>query len=280
MAREFNAYELNQLIKAGIDPESLDLEELEDAPIEYVTKQVEFLGREFFIDERALIPRYETEKLVQMALSEVEKQERSKSKSKLLFADIGTGSGVVGISFAIKLLEQNIRFKGILSDVSKKALEVTSKNLLRIIQKDRRFNKDVQILTSSTKKKLDKGKSQLIALKSDLFENYPENIKFDYIFANLPYIPTRRTIHLSKSVREFEPMVALNGGDQGFEVIKKFLQEARARLKKYGVIFMEVDDTHDKIFVNENGDLLEDWDITVELDENQKNRFWVIKKNT
>ncbi len=278
MPREFNAYELNQLIKAGIDPDSLDQEEIKDMPIEYISKRVEFLGRDFFIDERVLIPRNETEELVNLALEELKK--RKKSKAKILFADVGCGSGAIGISFAIKLLEKNIKHKGILSDISEKALEVTKENLLKMAKKDKKFNKAVQILTGANRKKLQKDKSQLITLKSDLFEEYPENIKFDYVFANLPYIPTSRTVHLPGSVREYEPMIALNGGAHGFEIIREFLNQAKPHLKKYGVIFMEVDDTHDKIFVSDNQSALEEWQIEVRMDENQKNRFWIVRKNT
>jgi release factor glutamine methyltransferase len=77
-----------------------------------------------------------------------------------------------------------------------------------------------------------------------LFDSYPKDLKFDLIIANLPYIPTSRISKLPKSVKDFEPRLALDGGPDGLKLINKLIAQSQTRLKPGGVLLLEIDETH------------------------------------
>ncbi len=238
MGRQFSTYEYNQLLKYNLDPHNyLDT----NAPIEYITGFAEFKGKSFAVNKHTLIPRVETEELVNIAV-------KSTSSNDISFVDIGTGSGAIGISFALELKNLNKRFSGVLSDISAYALKVAKTNLNNLL-----FESNIQLV------------------KSDLFVNIPKQ-KFDVIFANLPYIPSARIASLEDSVKNFEPITALDGGSDGLEIIRKFLSQAIDYVKLDGKIFMEVDDTHTAATEFENS-----WAIEILNDSNKKNRFWICR---
>lgn len=173
-------------------------------PSEYITKKAIFCGREFFVSPDVLIPRIETEEIIDLVLR------HSARVQNLLIADVGTGCGCVGITLANKFPEAVVY----LSDISDKALEIARRNA-----------------------------NQEIILKSDLLENYPE-ILFDVIVANLPYIPTKRIPRLLASVRKYEPHLALDGGPKGTTIINRLLAQLPKHLKPGGLAILEIDDTH------------------------------------
>lgn len=218
LTRVLTPYEKNQLRKFG--PQDLDLSLIGQKPIEYVTGRVEFCGRVFAVDERVLIPRVESEELVTRACSFCRSWDAN--TSPLQIADVGTGSGALGISLWLDLKMNNLPVEMWLSDVSTQALEVTEQNLDRLI--------------------MDQEKPQL--LPSDLLAEYPAQLKFDLIIANLPYIPSPRIPHLDDSVKKHEPWVALDGGPEGLSLIKRLLTEAQHYLKTKGQILLEVDYLH------------------------------------
>lgn len=242
--RKFSPYEMNQLIKFGLDPFEVAKTADENIPVEYITGKSEFYGYTFNVNKEVLIPRIETEELVNIGLSEI------KNRSELKFADIGTGSGAIGISFALELKKMNITFEGILSDISPKSLSIAEKNLKTLAA-------DLNISL----------------VESNLFENM-NGENFDVIFANLPYIPTTRLTELDPSVRDFEPIEALDGGEDGLKFIRKLLEEGSNRLNNNGVILLEVDDTHGENKAKEFSDL---WNIEVRKDLNEKIRYWVCR---
>ena len=259
ITRQFTPYEKNQLRKYGIDEGVA--RRYGKMPVEYITGHVEFFGLDFLIDQRALIPRVETEEIIEKLLDEfsaqpllklsklakgrdqiphhererdqgvVSQKQRSKKQTDVnqtvKILEVGTGSGAVAISLAYQLEKTNQKYHIIATDIDEKALELARKNLNYI----------------ATKYKMKNIKSQVDFIHSDLFANVPKE-KFNAIIANLPYIPTARIKVLDASVKDFEPWVALDGGSDGLRLISKFLNQADKYLKDQGVILLEIDYTH------------------------------------
>jgi len=100
--------------------------------------------------------------------------------------------------------------------------------------------------------------------------------KKNIIFANLPYIPSKRISQLDASVKNFEPIIALDGGEDGLKYIDQVLKQAKSFLKPEGHLLLEVDDTHliDRAKQFENL-----WNIKIRKDHAGKNRFWICKIN-
>lgn len=172
-------------------------------PVAYLTHHKEFFGLDFYVDKNVLIPRPETELLVEEALKYVKK------KKKIL--DIGTGSGCIIIAMAVnsKPLIDN---KYYATDISQKALKIARKNA-----------------------KINKVKIHFI--KSNLFKNIPKNLKFDIIIANLPYLDPR---WIDAELLN-ESRASLDGGKNGLAIINNFLSQAKNYLKKNGKIILEID---------------------------------------
>lgn len=213
--RHFSPSELNHLRKYGftdINPSSVD-----EKPVEYITGHAEFCELDFLVDESTLIPRLESEKIVQMSLGHILDQKIPHPA----IADIGTGSGCVGLTIAVKLSQRQIPYTIYLSDISEEALKVAQKNASRLL--------------SST--------ANLFFEQSNLFDNFPK-IKFDVVLANLPYIPSSNVDTLPSSVKDFEPRTALDGGPQGTTLINHLLQNLPSFLSDRGIAILEIDDTH------------------------------------
>ena len=239
MLRQFSPYEQNQLRKYGIP--LLEAEQYGGIPLEYITNHAEFYGRDFLVNHSVLIPRIETEELISIALDHC----------SLSIADIGTGSGILGITLCLELKKRGRTPKVYLSDISSDALMVARKN--------------ISLLSKSSEK-------DLILLTSNLLENYPKNIKFDLIVANLPYIPSDRIWKLPSSVRDFEPRIALDGGQDGLALIKKCILELPNRLKPHGVGIFEIDETHKSTDFSKVKNL----SFEIKKDQFGKNRFLVV----
>jgi release factor glutamine methyltransferase len=250
-------------MKYKLDPFDLKVEE--NKPVEYITGFAEFYDRDFIVNENVLIPRIETEKMIKLGVDFVKEKVQSKNPKKkkrnisIVFADIGTGSGAIGISFAKELEKLNQNYFGILSDISGPALDVAKKNLRSL--------------------KLTNSKIKLV--ESNLFSNINRKVKFDIIFANLPYIPTKRMSQLQSSVKDFEPYNALDGGEHGLDIIKRILIDSREYLKKDGIMILEVDDSHGENIIKNNGmkKYFKFWDVEVLKDLNSKIRFWRCSRN-
>jgi len=179
----------------------------EGTPLAYILKEKEFFSETFFVDERVLIPRPETEALVEEALKII-----GTSKDPLLLLDMGTGSGTIGLTIAKKT-----RHNVICVDISPDALCVAKKNALLLAVSDR---------------------TSLVC--SDLFSAIQKSAKFDLIFANLPYIPYEEWNDLMCDVRDFEPEIALNGGEGGVEIYKRFIDALPHYLKRNGHVLCEI----------------------------------------
>jgi release factor glutamine methyltransferase len=175
----------------------------EGEPLQHLLGTVEFSGLTFLCDKRALVPRPETEQLVEFLKFEIQNP-----KSEIV--DVGTGSGVIALSLAAKFPEAEIF--GV--DVSDDALSLAEENSVRLNLKGR-----VQFL-----------KSRLLESVEGLF---------DLIVANLPYVSTHNRDTLSVEVLH-DPEVALFAGEQGDELVRELIDQAPARLRPGGLLALEI----------------------------------------
>ena len=176
----------------------------EGMPMSYITKEKEFYGIDFFVDESVLIPRPETELLVDEAISLIDKYNYSS------VLDLCTGSGAIAIAIG-----KNRKVKLTLSDISESALELARKNYGKIIGEGGAF------------------------VLSDLFGKI--NGRFDMIVTNPPYIAKKWYEGLSREVK-CEPRTALiSPGDDGLDIISRIIEEAPMHLGKGGAILIESD---------------------------------------
>ena len=192
-------------------------------PVAYLTGHKEFYGYDFFVNKNVLIPRPETELLVEQAIKYVKCQMSNvKNKEKISIIDIGTGSGCIIISMVLeakKLMPNLLITDFCASDISKKALYVARKNA-----KLHQINKQIRFF------------------HSDLFSNPRMPKKYDAIIANLPYVPSdSKSYKLEAKSLRHEPQDAIFAKDNGAEIIKKFLNQARSRINNDGLILIEID---------------------------------------
>jgi release factor glutamine methyltransferase len=175
-------------------------------PLQYITGVQDFYGREFRVTPDVLIPRPETELLVEAAL------EMIAGESAPLICDVGTGSGCI----AITLLCERTDARAIAVDVSEAAIEVARDNARRHGISDR--------ITFGI---------------SDCFAAV-EPIEFDLVVSNPPYVSTEAFAGLQREVRDHEPPVALSPGGDGLNVVRRLLRDAPAFLKNDGCLIMEI----------------------------------------
>ena len=182
-------------------------ERLNNRPIAYIVGNREFMGLDFFVKEGVLIPRPDTEVLVEEVI------ELAKKKDAKNILDIGTGSGAITVSLA-KYLE-NVKVTSV--DISDIALEIGKRNAISN-EVDDRIN----------------------FVKSDLFTNIDKETKFDIIVSNPPYIKREVIDTLDKQVKDYEPYNALEGGVDGLDFYRAITKQAKKYLKKGGILAYEV----------------------------------------
>ena len=174
-------------------------------PIEHITNQKEFMKLNFFVDENVLIPRQDTEILVE----EVIKIAKKINCKKIL--DICTGSGAIGISLAKYIEKSEITA----TDISEDAIRVANKNAI-----------------------MNNVEDKITFIKSDLFNNIPNN-KYDIIVSNPPYIKKEIIKTLEKQVQN-EPILALDGGEDGLDFYRKIIKQSYEYLKYGGYLCLEI----------------------------------------
>ena len=181
-----------------------EIEALEkNEPLQYVLGKVNFYGNEFYVDKRVLIPRFETEELVENTINYIKKF----FTKPVDIIDLGCGSGVIGLT-----LEQKVSTNSVdLVDISKEALEVTHKNCEKL-----------------------NSKANLI--ESDMLSSVEK--KYDVIISNPPYIKTNEEIE--DIVKNNEPHLALYAGEDGLDCYRKILKEASKNMKDKTLIAFEI----------------------------------------
>tara|TARA_B100001173_G_scaffold302612_1_gene304494 strand:- start:75 stop:977 length:903 start_codon:yes stop_codon:yes gene_type:complete len=178
-------------------------ERLSYKPLAYILKEWKFYDMKFFVNSNVLIPRQDTELMIDLILNNYQKQE------SLSILDLGTGSGAIGIVLASKFKKAKV----LLTDMSSEALNITKKNIF--------FHKLKNIST----------------IKSDWFEKI-SNKKFDLIISNPPYINKRDT-HLKNKVLLFEPKNALISKQKGYADITKIIKLSPKFLRANGALYIE-----------------------------------------
>jgi len=173
-------------------------------PIAYILEEKEFWNKSFFVSSDTLIPRPETELLVEK-LIEIFKDKQ------ISILDIGTGSGCILIS----LLGELINSRGVGIDISKKALVVAKKNA-----KKHKISNNIKFVYKSLNHKICQ--------------------KFDLIVSNPPYIESNQIEYLMEDVKNFEPRIALDGGNDGLDLIKKVIYKTEYILKYRGMLALEI----------------------------------------
>jgi release factor glutamine methyltransferase len=177
-------------------------------PIAYIVNRREFYGIDFYIDSRTLIPRPETELLVDTA---IELLKNTCSTRPSLIADIGTGCGAIAVSLALNLPHSKIYA----TDISHSALEVAKLNCQH-----------------------HKVTRQVTLLQGNLLEPIPEPV--DLMVANLPYVRSSELDNLSPEITGFEPRTAIDGGENGLKYIRQLLEQVRGKINPQGCLLLEI----------------------------------------
>lgn len=183
-----------------------------DYPVQYIIGYVDFYGLKINVNEFTLIPRYETEYLIELTLKEIKKMNLDNPK----ILDLCTGSGAIGLTLKSLLPSSEVT----LSDISKDALMVANKN-------KNELNLDVNII------------------ESDLFKNIPG--KFDVIISNPPYVMTNET--LPKDVL-YEPHLALYSGPKGIDHIEEIFKNIKSPLNNKYLIALEINEKSEPDITN------------------------------
>ncbi len=183
-------------------------------PAQYITGVQEFWSLEFLVGPQALIPRPETEILVEQVLS-ILKDDKSNKEQGPFMLDLGTGSGAIAVSLAKELQGATIWA----SDISALALDLA------------RINSEKHAVNS-----------RIHLVQGDLFEPFTgKPLKFDIIVSNPPYIPSEDYDSLPPEVKDYEPRLALNGHEGGLFFIEKIIMEAPVYLNPGGWLLIEMD---------------------------------------
>jgi release factor glutamine methyltransferase len=173
-------------------------------PVAYIFGEKEFWSKSFMVNKHTLIPRPETELLVHGLL-------KIFNDKKISVLDIGTGSGCIIVSLLTNL-RQSV---GIGIDISKKAILMAKKNVVR-----HKLNNRIKLINRSFEKIFDK--------------------KFDLIVSNPPYIEKKAIKNLSEDIKKYEPRMALDGGNDGLDLVKKVIYKSKHILKIKGTLALEI----------------------------------------
>lgn len=189
-------------------------------PLQHILGTQEFMGLEFAVSPDVLIPRQDTETLVERVL-----YDRKGIQGCPSLLDMCTGSGCIALSLAVLGDFRQV----VAADISSKALAVAEENARRLLP--RRWN-DWEDQNS--------GMPRFRLIQSDLYENIPGNMEFDMIVSNPPYIPSQDIRGLEPEVRDHEPWLALDGSADGLEFYRRLAEESGEHLKPGGGIYLEI----------------------------------------
>ena len=210
---------------------------LNGEPLQYIEEYIPFYSIQINVDQRCLIPRPETEFLVELI--------KNKISSPVKILDVGTGTGCIALMLK-KLFPESIVDA---CDISDEALNLAKEN------------------------------SEINNLEINLFQSdllsAVEDTDYDVIVANLPYIPTGTLASLSSEVIDHEPLIALDGGDDGLLYINKLIKEIEAKDIDNFMLFLEVDTSHASTILNN----LSHWkEVELEQDLVERDRYIIAKR--
>ena len=195
-------------------------------PLQYILGEREFWGMDFKVSEGVLIPRQDTEILIEETLK---KLKDNKHKSNLKGFEIGVGSGIISITLLKEI--ETLTMIGV--DINDKAIELTKANALK---------HEVSY--------------RLCILNSNLFEKINKENQFDFIISNPPYIETKVIDSLQEDIKQHEPKLALDGGEDGLDFYRAIIEQSKSYISPEGFIAFEIGynqaEAVKKIFV-ENG---------------------------
>lgn len=220
-------------------------------PLQYILGTQEFWSLDFFVNRNVLIPRPETEVLIEKIIALA--NDKNKKNEPLKILDIGTGSGNIAVSLAKELRQARI----IATDISSDALEVAKSNAERIGVKGR-----------------------IDFVHGDLFEPFKskgrfdktKNFSFDFIVSNPPYIPSEDIEGLSPEVSVWEPRTGLDGGEDGLNFYRRIIREAFYYLRDDGFILFEIGEKQGEGIKEIAGQYMEYRNIKIYKDYSGKDR--------
>lgn len=178
----------------------------ERIPLQQITGIQEFMGLEFYVNKYVLIPRQDTETLVELVLKDYK-------GSKPVILDLCTGSGCIAISLAVLGGFDRVTA----ADISKEALKAAERNVRHLMEEN-----------------------PITLVESDLFASFGETGRFDVIVSNPPYIPTKVIEGLQPEVRDYEPILALDGREDGLYFYRRLTLESGRYLKPGGSVYFEI----------------------------------------
>ena len=178
---------------------------LKNEPLQYITGSCDFYGRQFLINSQVLIPRPETERLIDIAI------EKMKGIDSPTILDVGTGSGCIATTLGLEIPASKVL--GV--DSSLDALEVANENKAKLCSEN------------------------VLFIEMDILNTFPEKL-FDLLVSNPPYIPKNEMENLMKDVKDFEPVIALEDENNGFTFYKRFAEIGRTLVKPGAWLVLEV----------------------------------------
>lgn len=256
------AWEKNWLKSHGWSVE--EILELENnnlkTPVEYLTSWADFKNLSLRVNKNTLIPRKETEKIVDWAeawcLENQHFFDFVQKNPSYQVIEIGTGSGAISVALAWQLHSNGLdKIKILATEVSDEALIIARAN-------SKKYNLEKMITFR---------KSDLLSM----IKNELKSQKSPYVLlANLPYIPSGEVVKLSEEVRNYEPLLALDGGVDGFGLINKLLNQVEGLKIKPNLIILEIDPSHEKMLESKS------YQWKIKKDENSYSRYaiGVLKK--
>ncbi|HEY4662758.1 MAG TPA: peptide chain release factor N(5)-glutamine methyltransferase [Candidatus Humimicrobiaceae bacterium] len=241
------------------------LKRLQHVPIQYILKEAYFRKIRLYVDSRVLIPRPETELIVEKAFQLLK---NNPLMEKINILEIGTGSGAISISIAYEIsAELNIpdtSWQVMATDNSPEILEIAGENAKNI-------------LDSSKFKNMEFLECDLVpGADTDFFKRYEK--KINLVLSNPPYISEEDYKNLPREIKEYEPKSALLAGETGLEVYEKILSEIKPYLSPEGCfILFETDPEKSVSLKKMSEDIVDPKTIVIDKDHNQKDRILIIE---
>ncbi len=200
-------------------------------PLQHITGTQNFYGYDFFVNSDVLIPRQDTEVLIEKVIEVIEDNFQLDNSSCINILDMCTGSGCIAITLYNELIKRGYNIDVTATDLSDKALAIAEQNSKSLI------------VVKSEEDKFEESKSvedTFHIVKSDLFSNLSRDKKFHIIVSNPPYIPRHEIAKLEPEVRNYDPIIALDGDVDGLKFYREIINESGNYLNDKGFIAFEI----------------------------------------